>query len=313
MVLAEIEHRVGKPIAECFDLLAGTSTGGVIALGLATADPNNKSKPRYTAKDLVELYSRRGPEIFPTAHRWNWIREISALFGPKYSADGLERVFHEFFGDALLGEVVPGCKVLIPSYDLRHRKPLFMKSWRNQYAHLLMRDVAQATSSGPTYFPPKQLTVNDEPTERTLVDGGVFINSPAVSAYAEARRLVQEENPNQPEPEMLVLSLGTGVKQEAIDYDKASRWGRLGWIASEGLPLLNSMFDGVEDAADYQMRKFLSQGHHYARLQIDLQSASDALDDVTPWNISLLRDRASELIKSQHEEIERIVSFIEKF
>lgn len=291
LVLAEIEERTGKAIAESFDLIAGTSTGGILAMGLAKGSPDGK--PQYSATDMVGIYQTRGKEIFPRSF-WRGVSTVAGLVDPVYSADGIEKVLIEYFKEDSLNSAVTN--VLITSYDIVKRKPLFLKSWRKEYGPVKMRHAARATSAAPTYFKPANIPVGDE--LRGLVDGGVFINSPSVSAFAEAKRMFPDEN------EFLLLSLGTGELTRSIPYNDAIEWGKVEWLS----PLLSCMFDGVADAANYQMNMFL--GENYIRLQTDLTIASDDMDNASGGNIENLKAEANKLIANQQAEIERVCAWI---
>jgi uncharacterized protein len=153
-VLMEMEKRTGKAAAGLFDLIAGTSTGGILALGLAK--PGADGRPEYTAGDLRELYFEHGAVIFPhpgfPVTLWNTVKRP---FADKYSASGIEGVLQQYFGDARLREAC--CDLLIPSYEIQLRQPWFFRSNRartNGAYDFALRDVGRATSAAPTYFPP---------------------------------------------------------------------------------------------------------------------------------------------------------------
>ncbi|HEY9608907.1 patatin-like phospholipase family protein, partial [Allocoleopsis sp.] len=95
-ILAEIEKQTKKPISSLFDLIAGTSTGGILAAGLTLPKPNTK-EPKYTAEDLIKIYRERGGEIFyePFLEK---IMKLDDISRPKYSSDGRDKVLKEFFG-----------------------------------------------------------------------------------------------------------------------------------------------------------------------------------------------------------------------
>lgn len=287
LVLAEIEARTGKPIAKQFDLIAGTSTGGILALALCKNDGNGK--PKYPASALVDIYTKRGKEIFSRAV-WNRVSSLGGILDQLYPHDGLENILQEYFGDDSLGTAVT--RVFITSYDIESRQPLFIKSWRDEYRTMKMKHAARATSAAPTYFEPAHVPV--EGAARPLIDGGIFVNNPTVSAYAEARRIFPEEN------EFFVVSLGTGEMTRPIKYEKAKDWGKAGWL----VPLLSCVFDGVSDAANYQMTQIL--GDAYIRLQTSLTIASDDMDNATPENIEDLKSEAGKLIGAQRPQIEAI-------
>ena len=177
-----------------------------------------------------------------------------------------------------------GMPVMVTSYDIERRKTVFLKSWHADHSELSCAEASRATSAAPTYFEPVNLQWAEQ--SRTLIDGGVFINSPAVSAYAEARKLFPDEP-------IAMLSLGTGELTRPIPYDEARTWGSALWVMS----LLDCMFDGASKAADHQMRLFL--GDDYLRLQTQLHYASDDMDDASRGNIRNLKQTATELIERE--------------
>src|SRR5437870_10232444 len=101
MVLAELERKTGRPICKLFDLIAGTSTGGVLALALTK--PDAAGSPEFSAARLIELYELEGDRIFsPAWHRWPIIGFLYDLFFVRYSARRVERVLRQYFGDTRL-------------------------------------------------------------------------------------------------------------------------------------------------------------------------------------------------------------------
>jgi predicted acylesterase/phospholipase RssA len=291
LVLAEIESKTGKAIADCFDLIAGTSTGGILALGFSKN--NGSGRPQYTANDLARLYQSRGKEIFSRS-LWKGVSSVGGLIDELYSQDGLEKVLEKYFGDDLISSGLT--KTLVTSYDIQNREPVFLKSWKEEHRMVQMKHAARATSAAPTYFEPALVPIGG--ATKALIDGGVFINSPAVSAYAEAKRIFPDEN------DFFVISLGTGELIRPITYAEAKDWGKTGWL----VPLLSCMFDGVSDAAHYQMKMFL--GEKYVRLQTELSIASDDMDNVTNGNMENLKTEAKKLIRTHKAEIETICRYL---
>ncbi|MEM0514882.1 patatin-like phospholipase family protein [Pseudoalteromonas sp. YIC-827] len=287
LVLAQIEARLNCPIAKCFDLIAGTSTGGILALGLAKDD--GQGVPQYSAQALVDMYEQHGKEIFPRS-LWRGVSSVGGLLDEAYPHKGLELILKQYFNDEPLGASLT--RLLLTTYDIHNRKPLFLKSWRLEHHTVLMRHAARATSAAPTYFEPAHIPVDG--AKRALVDGGVFINSPSVSAYAEAQRIYPEES------EFMLVSLGTGELNRPIELHDAKDWGKAGWVA----PLLSCIFDGVADAADYQMDKLL--GDNYYRLQTTLDIASDDMDDVTNGNIANLKSEGNKLLEASTAELDAL-------
>lgn len=293
LVLAEIEKQTGNNIASLFDLIAGTSTGGILALGLCI--DNGSGQPKYSAKDLVGLYKERGKEIFERS-LWKGVSSVGGLTDEKYSEEGLEKILEEYFENEPLGAALTDC--MITSYDIQLREPHYFKSWRNKWKSVEMRHVARATSAAPTYFEPALIPVSGG--TRALIDGGVFVNNPAVSAYAEYRRIFPKEK------RFFVVSIGTGELVRPIAYSEAKDWGKAGWL----LPLLSCMFDGASDATNYQMKHIL--GDSFVRLQTSLSIASDDMDDATNGNVENLKLEAKKLIRIHKKDIENICEVLIK-
>lgn len=293
LVLTEIEKRTGYRISQLFDLIAGTSTGGILAIGLCKDDGNGQ--PQYSAHDLAGLYEKKGNKIFSRS-LWKGVSSVGGITDEKYSAEGLENVLDEYFDNEPLGSSLTD--LLITSYDIQLREPHFFKSWRNEWKSVEMRHAARATSAAPTYFEPALVPAGGG--TRALIDGGVFVNNPVVSAYAEYKRIFPDEN------EFLVVSIGTGELVRPIPYSEAKDWGKAGWA----IPILSCMFDGASDAANYQMSHIL--GDSFVRLQTSLSIASDDMDNATNGNIQNLKLEARKLIKIHKKEIDRICNDLKK-
>lgn len=280
-VLEALEQVIGRPCGEAFDLIAGTSTGGILACGLASG---------VSISDLRDLYAKRGGEIFskdPLEFAMN-------LLDSKYSPEPLERILAEVLHDHTLTDATT--KLLVTAYaiELPHsakswaapdstRAPYVFKSWAGANAYL--RDVARATSAAPTYFPPHEFT-NLSGEKGAYVDGGVFANNPAMCAFAEAVRLWPQED-------IAVISVGTGELEQPIPYSEAKRWGLAGWAR----PIISLLMDGSCDAVNYQLGQLI--GDHYVRFDTSLGTdqdpwaASDSMDDASPDNIVRLTSLAT--------------------
>ena len=277
VILGAIADRVGGDLAAHFDLIAGTSTGGIIAVGIGTAC--NQGKP-YTPAELLGLYVQNGSQIF----RKNWFTSETELVHPKYSPDSLEKVLATFFADTSLSAALT--PLLISSYDLQGQIPFFFKSHRiaaDPGYDWKVAEAARATSAAPTYFPPLHLVRGNE--DYALVDGGVYVNNPAMAAYSEARNLYPQAT------DFVVVAVGTGDRQDNISYAAAKEWGLIGW-AKQLVPVF---MDSVSEAVDYQLRSM--PGCTYYRLQIShLQGAESDMDNVTADNLNNLQETAKEYV-----------------
>ncbi|MBD0392233.1 patatin-like phospholipase family protein [Wolbachia endosymbiont of Pentalonia nigronervosa] len=283
IILTEIEKRSKKPISQIFDLMAGTSTGGVVVAGLCKK--NNKGSPQYSANDLVELYQQYGPYIFKSSF---WRKSIASWFnGAQYSYQNIEFILDKYFGKSTTADI--SSNLLLTSYDIQNNCPFFFKSWKRE--NIKLKDALRATTAAPTYFIPKHLEINQ--IDRILVDGGVFANNPAACAYASGRRLF-------PNDDIVILSLGTGRTARSIEYANSRRFGKISWIK----PLINVMFASGLDCVDYQLEQVM--GDKYIRIQSQLKIASAEMDDTTPQNIEHLQQEAYEMVENNQAIIDEL-------
>lgn len=287
--LREIEACAGKPVCALFDIVAGTSTGGILAAALSM--PDARGRPKYTADDVLKLYHAYGGEIF---HR-GIIRKattLGGLAGPKYSPRALERVLAEYLGGARLNETLT--EILVTAYDMSSSTPWFFKTsfaktHRGIEDNPLLTQVAYATAAAPTYFPP--LTLG----RLCLVDGGVFASNPAMCAYAQAKQLYPYER------DFLLVSLGTGEHVQNRPCVEVERWGIAGWA----VPITEVMLNSSSATVDYQLRRILG-GESYARFQMRLTAEAAAMDDASPENLRRLQMIADQAVRDQSAEIARV-------
>lgn len=284
IVLTELEHRSGRRIFELFDLIAGTSTGGILACALCAPDP-------LPAQELVSLYEVEGPTIFDR-DVFQRIRSGEGLLDEKYDAGELDRALERFLADKRLADARPD--LIVPAYNMTEPGPYFFKTRKARESpaeeDFPLSVVARATAAAPTYFEPLEVS------GAALVDGGVFAVNPAMSAFAEVVRF-------QPTAEVLLVSLGTGERTRKRSFDQVKDWGLVEWAK----PILDVVFDGMSEAVDYQLRHALEDGRYW-RLQTELELASDDLDDAGEANLRLLRKHAEDLIDIRSEDLDRIVA-----
>ena len=236
----EIPGWLGKP-----NLLAGTSTGGTIALGLAHGVPLG---------DIRALYEKKGRDIFDDSWLDN-LKDLGNVVGAQYDNKRLTRELKAIFGEARLKDLKK-C-VLIPAFDLDNENPdSSRRSWAPKFFHnypgedsdgdQLVYKVALYTSAAPTYFP----------SVDGYIDGGVVANNPSMAALAQTQDHRALKNP--PEyKDIALLSVGTGTPLMWIEK-KNLDWGQAQWAK----PILNIMLDGVMGVADYQCRQILGANYH---------------------------------------------------
>jgi len=307
IILQKIEERTGKRISELFHMIAGTSTGGILACALTA--PVNSGKPRK-ASELVDLYREKGQKIFSSSF-WHGFGSMGGLIDEKYESKNLIEILSQYMGSTKLSEV--NNDVIITSYCIKKRNPYFFKSWKSRGEYLrngetalsrdfYLKDICRATSAAPTYFEPALIT-NLSHNEYPLIDGGVFANNPAVCALASARKIYPQKN------RFLIVSLGTGETMREIPYEKAKNWGLAGWAR----PLLYVLFDGVSDAVNYQLEQEFN-GRDYFRFQAainnnenDSNAPNDDMDDARPENIAKLSGLADKILSDQNKRFNNLL------
>lgn len=267
--------QAGKPgLVKHFDVLAGSSTGAMVACGLAIG---------FTPRQLAEFYRQHRHTIFPGMADRLWSRAgrlfTQGVSAPRYDARGLEKVLKKVFGDATLGQAQK--PLLVTSYDTIARKPVVFKSFKPEHADLPMWEVCRASSAAPTYFGAHPMTF--EGRKRAMIDGGVVANNPTACAIAEAMRKDARVDSAQ---NLVVLSVGTGERSRPIDLASAQSWGAIEWA----IPIIDVLFDGNTDAVDYIAQHLVGDG--YFRLQAELMTGLDDLDDVSATNVAALEAMA---------------------
>ena len=328
-MIADLERRIRQRaggaahVSDYFDLFAGTSTGGLIALAMTAPDPAAPGRPRVSAPELAAFYVEDGPRIFRRTLLAK-LRTVWGYAGPKYSLGPLAEAVQRRLGDVKLADAVR--EVVVASYDMTNREPFFFKRWRAREPlgsseppaemrnHPIV-DAALATAAAPTYFP------SHEVGGRALVDGGVFANNPSIAAITEALKRTAAGGRIETD-DLLVVSIGTGVHEEGFDQRTVSRWGKVGWILPHGgePPILGAVLDGASDGADHWAHMLLNhdpgapaparaeigRGPRYFRLQLRLDEAIP-LDDAREHVLTdALPAAAAALIADHDTELDEI-------
>jgi patatin-like phospholipase/acyl hydrolase len=226
-------------VADNFDLLVGTSTGSIIAAGLAAS-----GEGKLSPAGIKQLYYDRAGEMFTRA-----LLGLNpfGIFRGQYKQAAKGRVLREFLGDLTLGSLQRNFMATFynvgagPGPVFAHGGASYRDAGDADYDALKLWQVVNASSSAPLYFDPSP--VEGLPFPARGVDGGLFANNPAMCAYVEARELWKSAD-------ILVASFGCG--QQSISYPRRRHWAAIEWVAPQ-TPLLEAIFDGQSQAASHEM------------------------------------------------------------
>ena len=231
LVLAELERRLGVPLRSTVDLVVGTSTGAILAIGLAAG---------MSAEDLAGFYPKHGRTIFGGVERSVWERRIwdsldrsarniggpfggNANFGgnARHRPDGLEQVLQAVLGDRRLSDL--DMPLAVTTFDANVALPVVLTSSDAKLDprfDLPLWQAARATSAAPTYFPPFEVDWAGQ--RRSFVDGGVWANNPAGVAIVESLALTSARGLTG--TSVVMVSLGTGVAPPGVLFDADASW-----------------------------------------------------------------------------------------
>lgn len=309
LILRELESRSGKRIHEMFDLMAGTSTGGLIACAVA-AGLNGKD-PLLNLDQIYEVYMKRGKEIFPP-RGWagNMISKIVSLKRPTYSTAGLDQVLKDLFHQSRITDCLK--PIFIPTYDMFNNEAVFFKSRhavQDKASDALLYDVCRATSAAPTYFPPYDISYENK--QRTFIDGGVFMNNPTVGAVIEISKYHTDPIYNRPDlqfEDICVLSLGTGHYTAQISPDKVNNWGELDWAK----PISDIMMQAVSQSIVYEADELLSDGQFLNLSMVISNPAYSGMADASDETRNYLIAETEKQVTRNKQQMDALDQFIQK-
>jgi patatin-like phospholipase/acyl hydrolase len=312
-VLVSLEEKLkrrtendGARIADHFDLIAGTSTGGILTcLYLCPEEGGERKRPRFTAEEAVNLYLTRGGYIFDLS-LWQIIKSAGGILDEKYDAGALEAALDDYFGELKLSDLIKPC--LVTAYDIEDRSAKFFTQHDaidDKEQDYYVKDVARATSAAPVYFEPEKVNSLKD-VSCPLIDGGVFANNPTLCAYAEVRH----KFPGRPRAkDMAILSLGTGYIKKKYEYEKAKDWGAISWIR----PVIDILMSGVAEVVDYQIAQIydaIECPAQYLRINSDLKYAKPEMDCVSGDNLENLKREGIRIAAEFDAELDAFIEFL---
>lgn len=261
-ILAKLEEQAGRPIGECFDLIAGTSIGGIIATGLALGK---------SAKEIRDVFEQRGEDIFTRGEpTWNPItktaRFLRGIVKPKYDGTELRKAIEDVVGaDTVIGDAKT--RLLVPTVNMTKGSVQLFKTAHHPDFFLDHKvkaaDVVMATSAAPTFFPMAKIGA------AYFVDGGVVANAPDLCAIHEATQFLEAEL-----DDIRVLSIGTITTGFSLPTSLGGRFGIWSWMWNQRL--ISTMLSSQQQLVDVMVRHRLK--HHYIRM--DEQPSPEQCSDL---------------------------------
>lgn len=252
-IAAAIEKQTGKKFLELFDVIVGTSTGGIISAMMIRG---------YSASEIIEIYEKECGKIFAKPF-WR-----TGLFGTKFSEKNLEKMLDKYISDYRLNDLDVNTKtrLIITANRQDQIEPIFFDSKNDQNNHVMLKDVVRATTAAPFYFRPHKIEGG------LYSDGGTFMNNPALWGYLEAMdEYGYSEVYN-------VISIGTSRQEEPVLW----KGGLVGWVAKLFPVMLRSRVKLMNNITD-KLCNGLSD--KYWRIEPLTDSSSGKMDDASPNNI----------------------------
>lgn len=316
-VIKDLEERTGKPIAECFDLICGTSTGAIIACGLTVPDPKNPSKPKYKAADLLQMYKDLGKRIFYKSAMRHF-RKASMLFGgTAYNPGPLEEIMKEQFGNARIKDALTS--LIIPTADIERHKSLWIRHFKDypgasDTENLKMADAVRGATSAPMFFPARHVEAkaaneNGDDEERTVryapIDGGVFGGAIPRVVLTKAKELAPED------AEIVFVFAGNGRPTRYMTPDEYNKQGLVGGVKN----VMSMSLDLTMDAILRDIGKELGENFYYlqgplVRENTDEPVPSDSIDDASDENLHALELVGEHIIKSNEDALNRLAKIL---
>ncbi len=301
-----------KGLHDYFDLIAGTSTGSILAAGIAC---------KKTAEELIKIYKEEGKNIFPKCVRWQrkwrWISRFwgsSMLYPHECGEQGLAQVLKRNLVDQESGKCptigeINKPNLLILAYDVFSRNTTWFsndydasasdKPW---YNNIELWKICTASASAPTFFPPYELSYYDSDQEKLPhIDGGVSANNPELAAIAHALLIGKKDKDKKISmDDIAVLSIGTGRTTRPFKYDQIKNWGLRGWVTNIPHIFLDPSAE-ISAAISKQILKTIN-GQNYLRLDFDLNKRLEGKRNTNTYELRKLVPPYNEYIEKKIKE-----------
>lgn len=303
--LSYLEYQLSTPIVKIFDLMAGSSSGGILAAALALPHPDDihlpkeEQRPKFTVNELMAMYLDMSNKVF-RCNLGNSIMNLWGLLGPRYDSSRLEEFLDEEFDSVKGKELLT--EVMTTAYNLDLHQPSAFNSRSEDHRDLLVKEMVMATTAAPTYFSPHEIKGLGR-----FVDGAIFAPTPAIWLLMGLERLFSSKPEDLGEEIMntTLVSIGTSSLNPSLSnrYDGAEGWGLLKWVMS----IFEVFDDGVTDTIDRQIKALLKDNSYRLDVKVtDLQDLS--LDNTDKTRLKSLYDLTKESIfKPDYQDIRELV------
>ena len=305
-ILAQLEQalieKTNKPdtrLVDYFDFFTGTSTGGILTCLYLLPDTQNPHRPRYSAQEVLDLYTEQGPLIFERSLK----RKLTSLMGfthEKYDSKQMAKMLRQFMGETRLDQLIRPC--LIPAYDISQQAAYyFTRDGARQRSsdNFTVWQVAQSTASAPVYFEPTVAQAEDG-SVRTLLDGGIFANNPGLVAHSFlcTNAAINQQN-------FTLVSLGTGCTARAYRAEDFRAKG----ILRCWKPLVHVLGTAAKHGTEQQLRLLMKRRRNqYFRLNPKLSGLSTEMDDVSVDHLAALQKLAKSYLGGKPKLLQQIAN-----
>ncbi|MGM0422344.1 MAG: patatin-like phospholipase family protein [Pseudomonadota bacterium] len=315
-LLQEVEERTGKPICELFDLIAGASTGAILAGALAAPSKEDPSKPRYTAKEMVTFYQEYSHVIFPEDRFRQWKHFVPAMNG-FFDPEPFERLLEDKLENLTLRDSLT--HLMMAGADMKKFTPVWMSYFHEKDKHkdkyqkwenLKIRDAIRASASPPLVFPAKYIytqpnkNMPEAADRHAFLDGSLFASTLPRRAHSKAKQMAPQN------ARIVMLSVGTGSLEQSLTPDAMNKMTPFDWLrtvtfsASTELTLQDLLNDLYEEI-----------GNDLCRLDVVIDGQADdapttGLFDARKENMDKLLKLAEDLISEKDQEIDRICTLL---
>lgn len=319
-ILHEVEQRTGKSVSELFDLVAGSSTGAILAGCLTAPSDENPKKPRYTAEDMMNFYVHDGSKVFPPG-RYRQLKHLVPGMNGFFDPAPFESILEQQLGDLTLGDSLT--HLMIAGTDMKKFRPAWMSNFKDKgkredlpqkWESLKVKDAIRASASPPIVFPAKYIYShpnknNPEATERhAFLDGSFFAASISRRAYTMSKKLAPKD------ARIVVVSLGTGCMEPKLTPDELNSMSMIDWVNSaRGASIFNvsvemTMRDVLNDLRDdigddlYRIDALIDPD--------DINAPNMNLTDAKKENIDKLLIAADKAIEKHDEQIDQLCEIL---